>query len=139
MASTEKKKETGTKRKASSGTKKTAAKKKTSAAKGKCNAKSKPASNRRPVRREVLGVSLLLLAICVLCLILEIFSVTVMVSGRFFFNDVPLSTYAKNYSSYLRVNGIVIKSSTLTLNSLPLKYDDDFFPTRLQRFYLEVV
>lgn len=31
-----------------------------------------------------------LLGICVLCLILEIFSVTVMVTGRFVFNDVPL-------------------------------------------------
>lgn len=31
-----------------------------------------------------------LLGICVLCLILEIISVTVMVTGRFVFNDVPL-------------------------------------------------
>ena len=31
-----------------------------------------------------------LLGICVLCLVLEIVSVTVMVTGRFIFNDVPL-------------------------------------------------
>ena len=55
------------------------------------------------------------------------------------FNAVLLSSYAKSSSSYLRVNGIVIKSSTLTLNPLPLKYENDFFPTRLKRFYLEVV
>ena len=66
MASTEKKKETGAKRAASSGTKKTATRKKTSAAKGKSSTKNKSAPSRRPVRREVLGVSLLLLAICVL-------------------------------------------------------------------------
>lgn len=36
------------------------------------------------------AVYMFLLAICVFCLIMEIVSVTVMVTGRFVFNDVPL-------------------------------------------------
>ncbi len=72
MASTEKKKTGGGTRSASAAAKKTASpsKKTTSGsranAKGSAKSKAKSASNRRPVRREVTGVSFLLLALCVL-------------------------------------------------------------------------
>ena len=68
MATTEKKKTTGGKTSASAGKKTSAAKKKSSGSRSAAQsaAKKKSASGRRPIRREVTGIALLLLALCIL-------------------------------------------------------------------------